>query len=215
MPTAPLLSIVIPVYNEQEVLDQLFRRLYPAMDALGVSYEILFVDDGSRDRSVAMLREQFERRPHETRCVILQTNFGQHAAILAGIGSLLGSHDFRAFCRRAPGTTVADPIVRQVTDASVRAVAPTGAVDLPAGRLIRIELQASSFCHQMVRSIVGQLADLGAGRSTSADLVGLLRGGTRVGAAQPAPSHGLCLIGVGYDDEAERAAGLPVRPITP
>ena len=136
-------------------------------------------------------------------------------AMHQGIGSLLGSPDFRAFCRRAPGTTVADPIVRQVTDASVRAVAPTGAVDLPAGRLIRIELQASSFCHQMVRSIVGQLADLGAGRSTSADLVGLLRGGTRVGAAQPAPSHGLCLIGVGYDDEAERAAGLPVRPITP
>ncbi len=92
MPTSPLLSIVIPVYNEQEVLDQLFKRLYPAMDALGVSYEILFVDDGSRDRSVAMLREQFERRPHETRCVILQTNFGQHAAILAGFEQSRGEY---------------------------------------------------------------------------------------------------------------------------
>ena len=136
-------------------------------------------------------------------------------AMHQGIGSLLGSHDFRAFCRKAPGTTAADPIVRLVTHASVRLVAPTGAVDLPAGRLLRVELQASSFCHQMVRSIVGQVVDLGAGRSNGADLVGLLRGGTRAGAAQPAPSHGLCLVGVGYDEEAERAVGLPVRSISP
>ena len=136
-------------------------------------------------------------------------------AMHQGIGSILGSHDFRAFCRRAPGTTAEDPIVRLVTDASVRAVAPTGAVDLASGRLIRVELQAASFCHQMVRSIVGQVVELGGGRSTTADLVALLRGGTREGAAQPAPSHGLCLIGVGYDDEAERASGLPVRPIAP
>jgi undecaprenyl-phosphate 4-deoxy-4-formamido-L-arabinose transferase len=82
--TAPLLSIVIPVYNEEAGLAQLFARLYPACDALGVPYEVLFVDDGSRDRSVAILREQFAQRPAETRVVVLQTNFGQHAAILAG-----------------------------------------------------------------------------------------------------------------------------------
>ena len=84
MTIPPRLSVVIPVYNEEDVLPQLFARLYPALDALNVSYEILFVNDGSRDRSVPMLREQFARRPHETRCVLLQTNFGQHAAILAG-----------------------------------------------------------------------------------------------------------------------------------
>jgi len=136
-------------------------------------------------------------------------------AMHQGIGSILGSHDFRAFCRKAPGTTADDPIVRLVTDASVRAVPPSGGVDLAQGRLIRFELQASSFCHQMVRSIVGQVVDLGLGRSNSADLVSLLRGGTRTGAAQPAPSHGLCLIGVGYDAEAEQAVGLPVRSIAP
>ena len=136
-------------------------------------------------------------------------------AMHQGIGSILGSHDFRAFCRKAPGTTSADPIVRLVTDASVRAVPTTGAVDLAEGRLIRFELQASSFCHQMVRSIVGQVVDLGLGRSNTADLVELLRAGSRAGAAQPAPSHGLCLIGVGYDEKAEHAAGLPVRPLAP
>jgi undecaprenyl-phosphate 4-deoxy-4-formamido-L-arabinose transferase len=80
----PELSVVIPVYNEQESLPTLFKRLYPALDLLLRTYEIIFIDDGSADRSVAMLREQFEKRPDVTRVVILQSNFGQHAAILAG-----------------------------------------------------------------------------------------------------------------------------------
>ncbi|HEV7433233.1 MAG TPA: glycosyltransferase, partial [Steroidobacteraceae bacterium] len=84
MNTSPDISLVIPVYNEQEVLAALFARLYPALDALGRSFEVIFVDDGSRDRSVALLREQFERRPEVTRVVLFTANFGQHRAILAG-----------------------------------------------------------------------------------------------------------------------------------
>jgi undecaprenyl-phosphate 4-deoxy-4-formamido-L-arabinose transferase len=72
------------VYNEQDVLPALFTRLYPALDLMGRSYEIVFVNDGSRDRSVALLREQFERRPDVTRVVLFSGNFGQHRAILAG-----------------------------------------------------------------------------------------------------------------------------------
>ena len=56
------LSIVIPVYNEEAGLAPLFARLYPALDQLGESYEVIFVNDGSRDRSVALLREQFQTR---------------------------------------------------------------------------------------------------------------------------------------------------------
>ncbi|WP_028536335.1 glycosyltransferase [Paludibacterium yongneupense] len=78
------LSVVIPVYNEQDVLEALFARLYPSLDALGVSYEVLFVNDGSRDRSPALLAAQFERRPAETRVILFDGNFGQHRAILAG-----------------------------------------------------------------------------------------------------------------------------------
>ncbi|HVC37570.1 MAG TPA: glycosyltransferase [Gammaproteobacteria bacterium] len=86
----PEVSVVIPVYNEQESLPDLFARLYPAMDALGRSYECVFVDDGSADRSAALLREQFEKRPDHTRVVLLQSNFGQHAAILAGFSASRG-----------------------------------------------------------------------------------------------------------------------------
>ena len=89
---APDLSIVIPIYNEEQVLPQLFERLYPALDALGRSYEIVFVNDGSRDRSVALLREAFDRRPDVTRVVLFAANFGQHRAILAGFASSRGRY---------------------------------------------------------------------------------------------------------------------------
>jgi undecaprenyl-phosphate 4-deoxy-4-formamido-L-arabinose transferase len=82
--TQVALSVVIPVYNEEQVLPALFARLYPALDQLGLSYEVLFVNDGSRDRSVPMLREQFSARPDVTRVVLFNGNFGQHMAIMAG-----------------------------------------------------------------------------------------------------------------------------------
>ena len=81
---APVISIVIPVYNEESCLRDLSARLYPALDALRRSYEVIFIDDGSKDKSVALLRELFQQRPAQTRIVILRGNFGQHAAIMAG-----------------------------------------------------------------------------------------------------------------------------------
>ena len=90
--SAPKLSIVIPVYNEEAVLPTLFKRLYSALDALQVSFEIVFVNDGSKDRSVALLREQFARRPRETRVVLFHANFGQHSAIMAGFSYARGEY---------------------------------------------------------------------------------------------------------------------------
>jgi len=81
--SAPRVSVVIPVYNEEEVLPALFARLYPALDALGRAYELIFVDDGSRDASPRLLRAQFEQRPEVTRVLLLAGNFGQHMAIMA------------------------------------------------------------------------------------------------------------------------------------
>jgi undecaprenyl-phosphate 4-deoxy-4-formamido-L-arabinose transferase len=89
---SPAISVVIPVYNEQEGLPLLFERLYPALDALGRSYEVVFVDDGSADRSVAVLREQFERRSDVTRVVVLARNAGQHLAILAAFAQTRGTY---------------------------------------------------------------------------------------------------------------------------
>ncbi|EQD44364.1 glycosyl transferase family protein, partial [mine drainage metagenome] len=78
------LSVVIPVYNEEASLPSLFERLYPVLERWGGSYEVVFVDDGSRDRSAALLRQVFESHPEVTRVILFQSNFGQHAAILAG-----------------------------------------------------------------------------------------------------------------------------------
>ena len=84
MPDKPQLSVVIPVFNEEASLPVLFARLYAALDSLGVSYEVIFVNDGSRDRSAALLREAWERRPDVTRVVLFNANYGQHPAIVAG-----------------------------------------------------------------------------------------------------------------------------------
>jgi undecaprenyl-phosphate 4-deoxy-4-formamido-L-arabinose transferase len=81
---APEVSVVIPVYNEEAGLAALFARLYPALDALGTRYEVIFINDGSRDKSAALLAEQFRVRPDTTRVILLNGNYGQHMAILAG-----------------------------------------------------------------------------------------------------------------------------------
>jgi undecaprenyl-phosphate 4-deoxy-4-formamido-L-arabinose transferase len=86
----PSVSVVIPVYNEEAVLPALFARLYPALDALGKSYEVIFVNDGSSDRSAAMLSGQFEKRPDATRVILFNGNFGQHLAIMAGFEASRG-----------------------------------------------------------------------------------------------------------------------------
>lgn len=88
---APILSVVIPVYNEEASLPMLFARLYPALDALGKSYEIIFVNDGSRDRSAAMLTQQHKLRTDVTRVILFNGNFGQHRAILAGFAHARGT----------------------------------------------------------------------------------------------------------------------------
>ncbi len=82
--TTPELSIIIPVYNEEAGLATLFARLYPALDALQTPYEIIFINDGSKDRSAAILREQYQARPDVTRVILLAANAGQHMAIMAG-----------------------------------------------------------------------------------------------------------------------------------
>ena len=78
-----LVSIVIPVYNEAANLPALWQRLDPVLRGSGHDYEIIFVDDGSADMSLSILRNLAERDAH-VRVVELARNFGQHSAILAG-----------------------------------------------------------------------------------------------------------------------------------
>ena len=78
----PYLSIVIPVYNEESNLAPLMQRLYPAVQGTGKSFEILFTNDGSRDRSLEILRGFVQDYPG-VKVIEFNGNFGQHMAILA------------------------------------------------------------------------------------------------------------------------------------
>src|SRR5205814_10396466 len=62
----PVLSVVVPVYNEEAGLKAFFARLYPALDALAIPYEVIFINDGSHDRSAGLLKDQFIARPDVT-----------------------------------------------------------------------------------------------------------------------------------------------------
>jgi tRNA pseudouridine38-40 synthase len=127
-------------------------------------------------------------------------------AMRGAADALLGSHDFRSFCRRAPGTDPSDPIVRRVNrvrwtvDDGLEASDADAIRDerAPHGRLLRFEITATSFCHQMVRSLVANLVDVGLGKGNAATLVERLRAASRISQPEPAPAHGLCLVRVDY-----------------
>jgi len=118
-------------------------------------------------------------------------------AMQSAADAVLGEHDFRAFCRRVPGTAPGTPIVRRVLDAAVgpAPLVPGGA----AGRLLRFDIVATSFCHQMVRSLAGLLVEVGRGRRRVADVTWMLQEGDRAhGGGVIAPPQGLCLVSVDY-----------------
>ena len=127
----------------------------------------------------------------------------------AAADALVGEHDFRAFCRRAPGTTADDPIFRRVTDARWSLVdGSRGKALVPAvGRLLAFEIVANAFCHQMVRSLVGTLVDVGRGKKRASDITWILRSADRQQASQPAPPGGLTLMAVEYGDEPACSPG--------
>ncbi len=174
-------------------------------------------------------------------------------SMAAASDALLGEHDFRAFCRRVPGTAADDPINRRVLDtrwtglshasepagwgesghgasgsgasgqgpsgsgASGQGPSGHGASGQPAlpqwtppgpwtppaltpgvGSLLAFEIEANAFCHQMVRSLVGTLVDIGRGKKRPSDMVWILRSADRQQASQPAPPQGLTLMAVRY-----------------
>jgi undecaprenyl-phosphate 4-deoxy-4-formamido-L-arabinose transferase len=90
MSSAPDLSVVIPVYNEALNLPLLFSRLYPVLDGLGRTYEVIFTNDGSADISLDLLRAQHKARPQVTRVIDFNANYGQHMAIMAAFERVRG-----------------------------------------------------------------------------------------------------------------------------
>jgi undecaprenyl-phosphate 4-deoxy-4-formamido-L-arabinose transferase len=90
MSSAPDLSVVIPVFNEELNLPLLFSRLYPVLDELGRTYEVIFTNDGSSDHSLELLRTQHAARPDVTRVIDFNGNYGQHMAIMAAFERVRG-----------------------------------------------------------------------------------------------------------------------------
>lgn len=84
------ISIVIPVYNEQASLPELMRRTVAACEQLSAAYEILLVDDGSSDDSAAVLTAAAEAPSSHIVAVLLNRNYGQHSAIMAGFSHVSG-----------------------------------------------------------------------------------------------------------------------------
>src|SRR3954464_862694 len=80
---APYLTVVVPIYNEEESIPPLYARLTEELTALGRKYEIIAVDDGSRDRSFALLRD-LALADARLRVIRFRRNFGQTAAFSAG-----------------------------------------------------------------------------------------------------------------------------------
>ena len=104
---------------------------------------------------------------------------------------LIGLHDFSSFCRRPPVGPDEDPktLMRNIWSIDWR--------DLD-GERFQVELTAKAFCHQMVRSIVGTLIDVGRGHRRPPDMAAILEAQDRSVAGNLAPPHGLCLWEVGY-----------------
>jgi tRNA pseudouridine38-40 synthase len=112
------------------------------------------------------------------------------AAMRLACDPLIGAHDFTSFCRRPKFDTEEAPsLVRQVLDARWEAE-PDG--------ILQFCIESTSFCHQMVRSIVGLMVDIGTGRKHAGDVTGILRAQDRAAAGPVAPAHGLCLWEVRY-----------------
>jgi glycosyltransferase involved in cell wall biosynthesis len=79
------LSLIIPVYNEQDNLPMLFEAIMESMKTLGKTWEVIYVDDGSQDNSLPILSEHAEKHPEHVRVISFRRNFGQTAAIAAGL----------------------------------------------------------------------------------------------------------------------------------
>ena len=85
----PIYSLVIPIYNEEENIMEMYRRLHHVMEQLDGDVELILIDDGSRDRSLSMMRE-LHHRDHRVHYLSLARNFGHQIAVTAGLNFVEG-----------------------------------------------------------------------------------------------------------------------------
>ena len=137
--------------------------------------------------------ERADAEPAPRRSGVVRAAAPGRWAMQAACDPLIGEHDFASFCRR-PKVDDGDPepsLVRRVSSAR------WSTLDDDEHHL-RFEIRANAFCHQMVRSIVGTLVDIGLGKASPGDVRGILVARDREAAGQVAPPYGLTLWEVGY-----------------
>lgn len=84
------LSIVIPVFNEEESLEKLSSRLMPVLEKIKKPFEVIYTNDGSRDRSINILKSLQKKYPQHVRVIDFSSNYGQHMAIMAAFAKAQG-----------------------------------------------------------------------------------------------------------------------------
>jgi tRNA pseudouridine38-40 synthase len=122
--------------------------------------------------------------PFQARFVWWRPGCLDRRAMELACDAVIGEHDFASFCRQGDG-------------GSVRRVIAAGWSE-PGPGVLRFEVRANAFCQQMVRSLVGTMVEIGAGRRRAGDMLGIVRAGDRAAAGPVAPPDGLVLWEVDY-----------------
>lgn len=128
-------------------------------------------------------------------------------AMNAEATAALGERDFRSFCRRPPDRGPEDPLRREVLECAWRRLPDTWALSPEGASVLRLDIRANAFCHQMVRSLVATMVAVGRGRLAPGTLAERLAHPQRTGLPAPAPAAGLALVGVGYPELAGGPSG--------
>ena len=190
--------VSLPVAEPGVDLDRLQRSVNGLLAPEVVVTEVAAVDpgfDARRDARSRRYRYEVLNRPTPDP---FSASYAWHvpkpldlALMVLACDPLIGEHDFSSFCRRPRGGGGDEvSLVRRVIEA--------GWDDAGEGRL-RFEIEASAFCHQMVRSIVGLMVAVGSGRRRAGEVAGIIASRTRQAVGDLAPAHGLCLQTVRYD----------------
>jgi len=89
-PKSGMISVVVPVFNEQDALPELIQRCLSSLTPLGHPFELILVDDGSKDKSVQLIQTAAADNPDQVIGILLNKNYGQHSAIMAGFAHVRG-----------------------------------------------------------------------------------------------------------------------------
>ncbi len=121
--------------------------------------------------------------------------------------TILGTHDFRAFCRRPTNATADEPLLRRVIDARWERLNDEWAMTPANAAALKFTIRAQSFCHNMVRCLTSLMVEIGQGQWPESTLLERLENLDRDHLPAPAPAAALTLVGVGYDEAAGGPSG--------